>query len=570
MRKVVTHSFSFLGENMNNYEKIAELLFPNITKTPEYYEKKYAKRNLPEGAKVTRFAPSPTGYVHMGSLLTCFYDYIIAKQSHGVFFLRIEDTDLERTIDHGVEGIVEDLASFDIHADEGVDENLQSYGNYAPYIQTQRQEIYLTYAKDLVRKGLAYPCFCTKEELQAIRQKQEENKEVQIGYYGKYATCRNLTPEEVEQNLKAGKPFVIRFKSPAKVGDRVRFYDVLRGEQEMADNVNDVVIIKSKTLLPPYNFAHAIDDHLMGTTTVIRSNEWLNSVPEHMQLFRALGFDQPEYCHVAFVQRFDQETGQKRKISKRKDPETAVSYMVKAGYPTDSVMEYLYTIANTNFEEWRIANPNANREEFLITLEKMSLSGALFDLDKFNDVSKNVISKMSAEKVYELVLQWAKTYDVEWAEILEKHKEFAIKMFAIDRYNQKPRKDIVKWEDTKNLYGYFFDELFDGQYEMEENMHLEDLKDIFDRYLEHFDDQVDNSQWFEMVKSIGCDLGYCPQIKEYKKNPDQYKGHCGTVCTYIRIALTGRKNTPDLFSICKLFGKEKMRQRMQAFLAKIK
>lgn len=552
---------------MNNYEKIAELLFPNITKTPEYYEKMYPARKLNETQKVTRFAPSPTGYVHMGSLLTCFYDYIIAKQSKGVFYLRIEDTDLERTVEHGVEGIVEDLAAFDIHADEGVDEQLQSYGNYGPYIQTSRQEIYLTYAKDLVRRGLAYPCFCTKEELGAIRQKQEENKETQIGYYGHYAKCRDLSYEQVEDLVKAGRPFVIRFKATGKIGDRARFYDVLRGEQEMADNVNDPVIIKSKTFLPPYNFAHAIDDHLMGTTTVIRSNEWLNSTPEHIQLFHALGFKEPEYCHVAFVQKFDDETGQKRKISKRKDPETAVSYMVKAGYPTDSVMEYLYTIANTNFEEWRIANPDKDREEFMITLDKMSLSGALFDLVKFNDVSKNVISRMTAEKVYDLTCAWAKQYDKEWAEVLSSNKDYAVKMFSIDRYTQKPRKDIVKWEDTKGLYSYFFDSLFDGQYEEEEGMDKEILRTIFDRYLDRFDENVDNTAWFEMVKSIGEDLGYCPQVKEYKKNPEAYRGHCGTVCTYIRIALTGRKNTPDLFSICKLFGVEKMRERMNAFLA---
>lgn len=558
------------GIKMNNNEKLAELLFPNIDKTPDYFEKMYPQRVLTPEQKVTRFAPSPTGYVHIGSLLTCFYDYIVAKQSKGVFYLRIEDTDLERTVEHGVEGIVEDLAAFDIRADEGVDENLNSYGNYAPYIQTQRKEIYLTYAKDLVRRGLAYPCFCTKDELSTIRQKQEENKEVQIGYYGKYATCRNLTLEQVEANIKAGRPFVIRFKSTANIGDRARFIDVLRGEQEMAESINDPVIIKSSTFLPPYNFAHAIDDHLMGTTTVIRSNEWLNSTPEHMQLFRALGFKQPEYCHVAFVQKFDDETGQKRKISKRKDPETAVSYMVKAGYPTDSVMEYLYTIANTNFEEWRIANPDKDRADFEITLDKISLSGALFDLGKFNDVSKNVISRMTAEKVYDLVLAWAKIYDQEWAVVLEKDKQYAIAMFAIDRYNQKPRKDIVKWEDTKALYHYFFDELFDYCYEIDEEMNKEDLSILFERYLKNFDDSVDNATWFEMVKSIGEDLGYCPQVKEYKKNPSAYKGHCGTICTYIRIALTGRKNTPDLFSICKLFGVEKMRERMQAFLEKIK
>lgn len=398
---------------MTENEKIAELLFPNIKNNAEYYVNKYGKRSLASGAIVTRFAPSPTGYVHMGSLLTAFYDYIFAKQSNGIFYLRIEDTDLERTIVNGVEGIITDLDAFGVNADEGVNLDRKSTGKFGPYIQTERKEIYQAFAKELVKKGLAYPCFCTKEELDKIREKQEKNKEVQIGYYGKYATCRNLTYEQIKNKIDAGLKYVIRFKAQANIGDRVKFNDKVRGEIEMADLVNDVVILKSDTMLPPYNLAHAVDDTLMGTTVVIRSNEWLNSVPEHMQLFKALGFEVPEYAHVAFVQKIDEETGTKRKISKRKDPETAVSSMLMEGYPTESVWEYLYTLGNTNFEEWRLKNPDATLSDFKMTFEKISLSGALFDINKFNDVSKNIISKMPAEKVYDLALLWAIKYNAE-------------------------------------------------------------------------------------------------------------------------------------------------------------
>lgn len=547
----------------NDYEKIAELLFPGVDKTPEYYEKLYPSRNLPKGAEVTRFAPSPTGYVHMGSLLTAFYDYMFAKESGGVFFLRIEDTDLERTVENGVEGIIHDLAKYEIVADEGVDQNKQSVGKYGPYIQTERKEIYLTYAKDLVRRGLAYPCFCTKDEIDAIRHEQEEKGECQIGYYGKYAKCRNLTYEQVKANIDAGKPFVIRLKSTAKLGDRVKFVDKIRGEIEMSDSINDVIILKSGTMLPPYNFAHAIDDHLMHTTTVIRSNEWLNSVPEHMQIFKALGFEQPEYAHVAFVQRIDPQTGTKRKISKRKDPETAVSYMVEMGYPAKSVHEYLFTLANTNFEDWRIANPKADMNDFHLTYDKISLSGALFDLDKFNDVSKRVISNMTAEEVYDQLLAWAKEYDPKWATLMESDKDYAIKYLSIDRYIQNPRKDMVKWSDARDLYSYFYDELFGAHYDTDETFNKDDVQKIFADYISSYDEDDDKNVWFDKIKQIGAKYGFAAQVKEYKKNPTAYKGHCGHVCNFIRVALTGKKNSPDLYEICKLFGKEKVQARLQ-------
>ena len=472
---------------MTENEKIADLLFPNVKNSVEYYINKYQKRNLPKGAMVTRFAPSPTGYVHMGSLLTAFYDYIFAKQSGGVFYLRIEDTDLERTIENGVEGIINDLNAFNVTADEGVNIKRKSTGKYGPYIQTERKEIYQTFAKELVKKGYAYPCFCSKEELDNIRAMQEKNKEVQIGYYGKYATCRNLNYDQIKANIEAKKPFVIRFKAQSNVGDRVKFVDKVRGEIEMSDLVNDVVILKSDTMLPPYNFAHAIDDTLMGTTVVIRSNEWLNSVPEHMQLFKALGFKVPEYAHVAFVQKIDEQTGTKRKISKRKDPETAVSSMLIAGYPTESVWEYLYTLGNTNFEEWRLKNPNALLSDFKMEFNKISLSGALFDINKFNDVSKNVISKMSAQKVYDLALNWAIKYNAEWANIFKAQKDYCINMFKIDRENEKPRKDITKWSDIPSLYGYLIDEIYFKtpikNFEIIGGFSEEKLKEIFEEYL---------------------------------------------------------------------------------------
>ncbi len=560
---------------MTENELIADLLFPNIKNTAEYYVKKYAKRNLPEGAIVSRFAPSPTGYVHMGSLLTAFYDYIFAKQSNGVYYLRIEDTDLERTIQNGVEGIISDLDAFSVVADEGVNESRKSSGKYGPYIQTERKEIYQTFAKELVKKGMAYPCFCSKDELDKIRTKQEKNKEVQIGYYGKYATCRNLTYAQIKANIDAKKPFVIRFKAQANIGDRVKFIDKVRGEIEMADLVNDVVILKSDTMLPPYNFAHAVDDTLMGTTVVIRSNEWLNSVPEHLQLFKALGFKAPEYAHVAFVQKIDEQTGTKRKISKRKDPETAVSSMLKEGYPTESVWEYLYTLGNTNFEEWRLNNPTAPLSDFKMTFEKISLSGALFDINKFNDVSKNVISRMPAQKVYDLTLDWAIKYNGEWANILRENREYCINMFKIDRENEKPRKDITKWSDIPSLYSYMIDDLYfmatsTKDYELLEGFNKETYSKIFANYLSTYKDSDTKEEWFAKIKEMCPALGFAAEVKEYKKNPAEYLGHCGTVCTIIRIALTGKQNSLDLYAICKLLGAEEVRNRLNYFLGLVK
>lgn len=559
---------------MTENEKIAQLLFPNIDKTVDYYLNKYPKRNLPANAMVTRFAPSPTGFVHMGSLLTAFFDYIFAKQSGGVFYLRIEDTDLERTVENGVESIVNDLAAFNVKADEGVNSTLKSVGNYGPYIQTERKEIYQAFAKELVKKGLAYPCFCTKEELDKIREKQEKNKEVQIGYYGSYATCRNLTFDQIKQKIDAGLSFVIRFKAQAKVGDRVKFEDKVRGELEMADLINDVVILKSETMLPPYNLAHVVDDTLMGTTTVIRSNEWLNSVPEHMQLFKSFGFNVPQYAHVAFVQKIDEETGTKRKISKRKDPETAVASMLKEGYPNESVWEYLFVLGNTNFEEWRMLNPDAKLFDFKMELNKISLSGALFDINKFNDVSRNVICKMPAKKIYDLVLLWAKEYNKPWAKILEKNKDYCIEMFRIDRENEKPRKDIVKWSDVPNFYGYLIDELYYKtnilDFELIDGYSKQQLSQIFNKYLETFNPLDDKNTWFSKIKEFCPALGYASEVKEFKKNPDAFLGHCGTVCSLIRVALTGKQNSLDLYSICCLLGKQKISERFNYFISLIK
>ncbi len=548
-----------------NYTKIADLLFPDVDKTPDYYLSLYPRRKLKDGAIVTRFAPSPTGYVHMGSLLTSFYDYVFAKQSGGVFYLRIEDTDLERTVENGVEGIIRDLKAFDIKPDEGVDLDKNSYGPYGPYIQTERAEIYRTFAKSLVAQGKAYPCFCTKDEIDAIRHTQEANGESQIGYYGKYAKCRNLTFDEIKAKVDAGLPFVIRLKSTANVGDRVKFTDKIRGQIEMSDSINDVIILKSNGL-PPYNFAHAIDDYLMGTTVAIRSNEWLNNVPEHMQIFKALGFPQVEYAHVAFIQKIDETTGTKRKISKRKDPETAVSSMLEAGYPTQSVHEYLYTLANTNFEEWRLKNPHEDLYSFPFTFEKISLSGALFDIDKFNDVSKRVISNMTEDEVYHGMMKWAEQYDKEWAKIISQNPDYTKAFLSIDRHNQNPRKDIAKYSDTKALYSYFFDELFDGNYEVDDTFRYSDIKPIFEEYMATFDPKVDKDTWFNNIKAIGAKYGYASNVKDYKRDPASYHGHCGTVCNYIRVALTGRKNSPDLYSICLLLGRDRMNARLKKFL----
>lgn len=545
---------------MNDFEKLANLLFSDIDKTPEYYEQLYPQRPLKEGARVSRFAPSPTGFLHIGGLFAAMVAKLNASTTNGVFFLRIEDTDKKREITDGVSEIIKGLEAFGVTPDEGVMGFEKEEGNYGPYQQSHRREIYRCFAKDLVLKGLAYPCFCSEEELNALREKQEAES-VNKGYYGKWAHCRNLSYEEQEKLIKEGKPYVLRLRSPGNEEHKISFDDLIKGKIEMPENIMDVVLLKTDGI-PTYHFAHAVDDHLMRTTHVIRGDEWIASVPLHIQLFKCCGFKVPKYAHIAPIMK--EENGGKRKLSKRKDPEAAVTYYSQEGYPKESVIEYLLTLANSNFEDWRKTNKTAPQSAFPFNLKKMSASGALFDLAKLNDVSKNVISVMSAEEVYNLVTDWAKEYNEKLYALLTRDPEFSTKLFSIDRGTAKPRKDIAKWSEIESYCEYFFDELYTADYTMPENVSNEEAAAILKKYLEVYSHSQDKDGWFDTVKSICEPLGYTPNVKEYKKNPEAYKGHVGDVSSVIRIAVTSRRNTPDLYAIMQLLGEEKVRERIAA------
>ena len=548
-----------------DYKDLADLIFPNA-KDISYYEEKYPKRNLPEGAIVTRFAPSPTGFVHIGGLYQALVARTAASNSKGVFFLRIEDTDQKREIENGVTGIVKSLQDFDMSPDEGQISEDKEIGNYGPYKQSNRKEIYEAYAKYMISMGKAYPCFATAEELDEMRKTQEAAK-VRPGYYGVWAKYRNLPIDEAIEKIKAGIPYIIRFRSPGREDRRIKHKDVIKGNVDFPENDQDIVIIKADGL-PTYHFAHVVDDHLMHTTHVIRSDEWLSSVPLHLQLFQEIGFIAPKYCHIAPIMKND--NGNKRKLSKRKDPEAAVSYYDEQGIPSLAVKEYLLNIANSSFENWRRQNKNADISEFDFQLNKMSVSGALFDMIKLLDVSKIVISKKTAEEVYEEGLKWAKKYNQELAKLLEKDKAYTLRVLGIERGNEKPRKDIAKWSDLKDNIGYMFDEEFEkirGNYELQKITDKEKIKQILNIYAEkYFDINDDKQTWFNKLKDLAEEFGYAREVKEFKANPEKYEAHVGDISTLIRIALTGKTNTPDLYEIIKVLGKDKVIKRLKEFI----
>ncbi len=551
---------------MTELEQFAELLFPHITQTPADYEAQFPARDLPEGARVTRFAPSPTGFLHLGGLFGATVDSLTAKATGGVFMLRIEDTDKKREVEDGVTAIIQGLAAFDVMPDEGVMGADCEKGAYGPYTQSKRAVIYQCFAKELVRQGMAYPCFCTAEELDALRQRQEEAG-VNKGYYHDWASCRSLSIAEASEKVKAGLPYVLRFRSEGQEDRKCSFDDMIRGKIEMQENVQDVVLLKTDGI-PTYHFAHVVDDHLMRVTHVIRGDEWIASAPIHLQLFRACGFKPPKYAHTAAVMKED--NGGKRKLSKRKDPEAAVTYFSDEGYPAAAVQEYLLTLINSNFEDWRRANPKAPLSEFPFNLKKMSPSGALFDMNKLNDVSKNVISTMSANEVATAVTAWAKAHDEAFYALLSRDAAYTEGIFAIDRDNPKPRKDIAKWSDAPAFAAYFFDERFDGDWELPENIAPADAAAVLEAYKSVYNPDEDKQAWFDSIKAMSPALGFCAETKEYKKDPTGWKGHAGDVSTVIRLAVTGRRNTPDLCSILKLLGKERVIARLDAALAKLK
>jgi len=547
---------------MSDTIKLAELLLPDIDKTPEYYESLYPNRNLTEGARVTRIAPSPTGYLHLGTLFAALVNRITATSTGGVFYTRIEDTDKKREISGGIEDIIDGLNRFGITIDEGFISGEEQKGEYGPYKQSQRAEIYQTYVKELIRQGLAYPCFCTAEELESVRNEQEVNK-LKTGYYGKFAKHRDITYQEAKTLIEEGKPFVIRLKSPGSEENKIVFEDAVKGKIEMPENDEDFVLLKSDGI-PTYHFAHAIDDHLMRTTHVLRGDEWISSVPKHIQLFKLLGFKAPKYGHISPIMKLD--NGAKRKISKRKDPEAAVHFFAKEGYDSESVINYLMTVAASDFEDWRRANPDESYKSFKFNLKKMSVSGALFDEVKLIDVSKNLVSKLSGQEVFEKLTAWASEFDKEFYDILISDAEYTKAVLSIDRDVPKPRKDIAKWSECKDYFAFMFNSLYKPSFELPENILLEDAVEFLKLYKEVYNPQDDKQAWFNRIKEIAPKIGFAEETKQYKANPEAFKGHAGDLSTVLRLAITGRRNTPDLCSIMQVLGKDECLKRIDAIL----
>ncbi|MBE6029554.1 MAG: glutamate--tRNA ligase [Clostridiales bacterium] len=537
---------------------MSELLFPQIDKTPEDYEAMYPPRE--EGKVITRLGPSPTGFIHLGNLYGAFVDERLAHQDGGTFYLRIEDTDDKRYVEGAVETIINSLKFFDINFDEGA----SFCGDYGPYYQSERGPIYQAFVKRLVSQGKAYPCFLTEEELTEIRAQQEAAKET-TGIYGKYAEKnRNLSYEEIEANIAAGKPYVIRLKSEGDGVAYIHVEDAIRGDVSMPCNNQDVVILKANGI-PTYHFAHVIDDHLMRTTHVVRGEEWLMSLPIHVELFEALGFQLPTYCHTAVLMKLDDETGNKRKLSKRKDPELSLDYYRQEGYHPQAVKEYLLTILNSNFEEWRMENPDADIDEFQFTTEKMSSAGALFDLNKLNDISKDVLLRIPAGELADFMLEWAKEFKPKAAHLLE-DKEYLTKILNIGRDDAKPRKDLIYAKQIFDFISYFYDDYFLIEERIPEQVSDEDAKEILKRYLETYDHSDDQSQWFEKIRTITADMGYAVKPKDYKKHPEEYKGSVAHVSTVIRIAVMGRSQSPDVWTIQQILGEDRVRARISELI----
>lgn len=547
-----------------DYNLLAEKLFPHINKTPEDILAQYPARQLPEGAKVTRMGPSPTGFMHLGNLYGALVDERLAHQSGGVFYLRIEDTDKKREVEGGVQTIIDAFSSFGLPFDEGATMT-GDRGDYGPYRQSQRAEIYQTFVKSLVQRGMAYPCFATEEELAAMREKQEAAKE-NFGYYGKYAVWRDRPMEDIEAELAKGTPYVVRFRSEGSIEHKIRHEDLVKGKMEVTENDQDVVILKSDGI-PTYHFAHVVDDHLMGTTVVVRGEEWLATLPVHLQLFRAMGWKAPKYAHTAQLMKIDEQTGSKRKLSKRKDPELALTFYNQQGYPAPSVLEYLMTLLNSNFEEWRRANPDKPMNDFPFSTKKMSGSGALFDIDKLKDVSKNVISRMSAEDVYQAVAAWSEKNDPEFHALFTRDPDKTRAFLAIGRGGKKPRKDLALWSDVKPYMDFLFDELFQPDYTLPEHVSKDDAKAILTEFKGQFNENDTPDDFFAKMKAIAEQHGFAPETKAYKQNPEQYKGHVGDVSMVVRIAVAGRQNAPDMQSVMHIMGAQQVQSRLDQCIA---
>lgn len=540
---------------------LANVIFPDITKTIEDYEREYPERDLKEGAKVVRFAPSPTGFMHIGNMMLATINYVLAKKSGGVFYVRNEDTDQARTVEGAVDFIHETLKHYGMYPDEYEYKGV-TVGEYGPYIQSERKEIYQAFVKHLIEIGRAYPCFMSKEEIDEVRENQAAMKK-RIGIYGRYARFRNLPIEEAIERINKGEDYVIRFKSEGDFDKKFVFDDLNKGRIELPENDLDFPIMKSGDRLPTYHFAHLVDDHLMRTTHVVRGEEWFSSVPIHYELFKTFGFKMPKYIHNALILKKEGDTI--RKISKRKDPEALMSYYVEKGYPALAVIDAVMTIANSNYEEWRTAHPDAPFYDFEFSPKKISSSGALFDLDKLDNLSKNVISKMNAKKLYEELLKWAQKYDGEFAQLLEAESDYATRILNIEREQKKPRKDFAHYSQIKDKIWYMFDKYWDENkkgYEFQVITDQKEVKDLVDRYLDCYYDEADDKEtWFSKIKDLAYDFGYAKEVKEYKEDPTKYKGHVGDVSTALRIAFTKETMTPDLYEIMKILGKKRLLER---------
>ena len=544
-----------------DYQALAALLFPNVTDTPEMLEEKYPLRQLPEGAVVTRMAPSPTGFVHLGNLVQGMIAERMAHQSEGILFLRVEDTDAKREVPGAVEVLIDTLKHYGIVFDEGATHDGDS-GLYGPYRQRQRAAIYHVYAKKLVSEGQAYPCFCTEEELSAMREKQEANKET-TGYYGKYAMWRDRSMEEIQAQLEAGNPWVLRFRSEGSLENQFKFDDLVKGKLTVTENDVDHVLLKSDGI-PTYHFAHAVDDHLMRTTHVVRGDEWMATLPFHIQLFKALGFKLPKYVHIGPLMKMDGTS--KRKLSKRKDPELALTYYKSEGFCVKAMVEYLMTVLNSNFEDWRRANPDTPVDDFKFSPKKLNPAGSLFDYAKLVDVSKNVLSRMSAEEVYGLLLDWAQEFDADFAEKLATDKDYAVSILAIGRGGKKPRKDLATWKEAKPYMGFFYDDYLETPV-FDEKFDKAVVADVLNRFLACYDPSDDSNTWFEKVKAITNEIGFTTDMKAYKLDPTAFPGTVADVSNFLRLAITGKTNSPDLYTVMQILGRERSEERIRKALA---
>ena len=544
-----------------DYQVLADLLFPHVTETPEEVDARFPARVLPEGAIVSRMAPSPTGFVHLGNLVQGTISERMSHQSGGVLFLRVEDTDAKREVPGAVEVLIDTLKHYGIHFDEGATHDGDN-GVYGPYRQRQRAAIYHVFAKKLVSEGQAYPCFCTEEELAAMREQQEAAKE-NFGYYGKYAIWRDRSVEDVKEKLDAGMPWVLRFRSTGSIENQFKFDDLVKGKLTITENDIDHVLLKSDGI-PTYHFAHAVDDHLMHTTHVVRGDEWMATLPFHIQLFKALGFKLPKYVHIGPLMKMDGTS--KRKLSKRKDPELALTYYKAEGFPIAAVREYIMTILNSNFEDWRRANPDADIDDFKFSPKKLNPAGSLFDYAKLTDVSKNVISKMDAATVYALLTEWAQEFDPDFGAKLAADPAFATAILAIGRGGKKPRKDLATWKEAKGYMGFFYDEYLEKPV-FDEKLSAATVADILNRFLDCYDYADDSAAWFEKVKALTEAIGFTSDMKAYKANPDAFPGTVADVSAVIRMAVTGKTNSPDLYTVMQILGKEKTCQRIRNAIA---